>query len=95
MEIPKHRVEVEYMRKVGNRFMSRISMRKVIIPYGKAQEVKTGKEAFDTAKKLASRTCNDASRVYVWMMNGNNGTGTEIKQSDDFFDKGYDDKGVM
>jgi hypothetical protein len=68
----------------------RTDTKRMEIPFGKGQEIKTGREALEVAMGKAQELLEVSSSVSVWRLtNAGNGQGTYLKQSDALFDKGW------
>jgi len=88
---------VEATRKVRERGCGpqayRSDIKEVLIPFGKAETIKTGREALEVATKRAEALVPHASSVSIWRLtNAGNGRGSYIKEDRDaFFDVGWKD----
>lgn len=71
----------------------RSDTKRVLIPFGKGQDIKTGREALEVAKQKAAELAPHASSVSIWRLtSAGNGTGSYVKEDPEaFFEVGWKD----
>lgn len=86
---------VDATRKVRERAYGpeayRSDTKQVLIPFGKGQEIKTGREALAVAERKAAELAPQSSSVSIWRLtNAGNGSGRYVKEDHAaFFEVGW------